>query len=95
LGIPLLRIISGSPYLWDMPNTPAPQSTSEEVARRIEINTKSILAEQGRDLDWLASEVGISVFTILKAFRSRVDTWLLFDLSFYLNVSPDRLIEVR
>jgi hypothetical protein len=78
-----------------MPNTPAPQSTSEEVARRIEINTKSILAEQGRDLDWLASEVGISVFTILKAFRSRVDTWLLFDLSFYLNVSPDRLIEVR
>jgi len=77
-----------------MTNTTAPQFTSEEVARRVGINTKALLALRKRNLDWLASEIGISVDSILKAFGSRVETWLLFDLSFYLEVAPDALLEV-
>ena len=78
-----------------MPNTTAPEITSYEVAQRVGANTKALLSVKGRNLDWLASEIGISVDSILKAFGTRVDTWLLFDLSFYLEVAPDSLLEAR
>ena len=75
-----------------MTNTAVPIRSTEEVARTIGINVQTILKEQGRNLDWLAGELDISSHTILKAFTERVETWLLFDLSFYLEVAPDRLI---
>ena len=75
-----------------MTNTAVPIRSTEEVARTIGINVQTILKEQGRNLDWLAGELDISSHTILKAFAVRVETWLLFDLSFYLEVAPDRLI---
>ena len=76
-----------------MPNMTAPL-TSTEVAQRVGDNTKTILAERGRNLEWLAAEIGIDVTSILRAFSERVETWLLFDLAFYLEVAPDRLIGV-
>ncbi|MDR6907515.1 hypothetical protein J2X63_003223 [Agromyces sp. 3263] len=75
-----------------MTNTAVPLRSTEEVARTVGTNTKALLAERGRNMDWLAAEIGISPHTILKAFGERVDTWLLFDLAFYLEVAPDALI---
>ena len=75
-----------------MTNTAVPLRSTEEVARTVGRNTKSILAGRGRTLEWLASEIGISTDRILRAFGERVDTWLLFDLSFYLEVAPDTLL---
>jgi hypothetical protein len=95
LGIPLLQRVSGSPYLWDMPNTTAPIRSTEEVARTIGENIKSALTVRGRNLEWLAGEIGIDVQSILKAFASHVDMWLILDASFFLEVSPDSLIEAR
>ena len=77
-----------------MTNAAVPLRSTEEVARTVGRNTKSILAGRGRTLEWLASEIGISVDSILKAFGSHVDTWLVLDLSFYLEVAPDALLEV-
>lgn len=75
-----------------MPNTTAPQFTSVEVAKQVGDNTKTILADRGLNLEWLANEIGINVHSILKAFSERVETGLLFDLAFYLEVAPDVLI---
>lgn len=55
-------------------------------------NTKTILAERGLNLDWVAAEIGIDVQTILKAFSDRVEMWLLFDISGALEVAPDALL---
>lgn len=74
-----------------MPNNTAPL-TSTEVAQRVGDNTKTILSDRGLNLEWLAAEIGIEVHSILKAFGERVETWLLFDLAFYLEVAPDRLM---
>ena len=74
-----------------MPNNTAPL-TSSEVAQRVGENTNTILRERGLNLTWLANEIGIDVQTILKAFTSKVGTGLLFDLAFFLEVAPDRLI---
>lgn len=78
-----------------MTNTTVPQFTSVEVAKRVGVNTKALLKERHRNLEWLAAEIGISVDRILTAFGERVDTWLLFDLSFYLEVAPDTLLADR
>ena len=75
-----------------MTNTSTPLRSSKEVASAIAGNTRSILAGRGLNLEWLAAEIGIDVQTILKAFSERVETGLLFDLAFYLEVAPDRLI---
>lgn len=75
-----------------MPNTTAPQRSSEDVASTIGDNTRTILADRGLNLEWLANEIGINVHTILRAFSERVETGLLFDIAFYLEVAPDRLI---
>lgn len=89
--IHLLLYVRGSPYLWDMPKTAAP-ITSSEVAQRVGDNIKSILTERGQNLEWLAGEIGIDVQTILKAFSTEVPLWLTLDASFYLEVAPDVLI---
>ena len=75
-----------------MPNTQTPQRSGEDVASTIGDNTRTILASRGKNLEWLAAEIGIDVHSILKAFASHVDTGLLFDLAFYLEVAPDVLI---
>ena len=76
-----------------MPNITAPL-TSSEVAQRVGDNTKTILHDRGLNLEWLAGEIGIGVHAILKAFSERVETWLLFDLAFYLQVPAHVLIGV-
>jgi hypothetical protein len=78
-----------------MPNTTAPQRSTEEVASTIGENVRSILSGRGRNLEWLAAEIGIDVQSILKAFATKVESGLLFDLSFYLEVSPTSLYEAR
>ena len=78
-----------------MPNTTVPQRSSEDVASTIGNNTRSILSDRGLNLEWLAAEIGIDVHTILRAFSEKVETGLLFDLAFYLEVAPDSLIEAR
>ena len=75
-----------------MPKTTAPQRSSEEVASTIGENIKTTLAEQGRNLDWLAGQMDVTTHSILKAFATRVDMWLIFDASYYLDVPADRLI---
>jgi hypothetical protein len=46
-----------------MPNITTPL-TSAEVAQRVGDNIRTILAEQGHDLVWLAAEIGIDVQAI-------------------------------
>ena len=75
-----------------MPNTAVPLRSTEEVASDIGNNTRTILSARGLNLEWLAAEIGIDVHSILKAFATKVETGLLFDLAFYLEVAPDRLI---
>jgi hypothetical protein len=75
-----------------MHNT-VPLRSPEEVASNIGKNVRTIVAEKGLPLEWLACEIGIDVSSILKAFATRVETWMLFDLAFYLEVAPDRLLE--
>jgi hypothetical protein len=68
-----------------MHKTAAPL-TSSEVAQRVGDNIRTILAEQGHDLVWLASEIGIDVQAILEQFAEKVELWLVFDAAVYLNV---------
>ena len=74
-----------------MHNT-VPLRSPEEVASDIGKNVRVSLASRGLTLEWLAAEIGIDVSSILAAFSTRVDTWLLFDLAFYLEVAPDSLL---
>ena len=76
-----------------MTNTGVPLRSSEDVARSIGNNIKSVLSEQSHDLEWLAAEIGIDVQTILTQFSSTVEGWLTLDAAFYLNVPADRLLE--
>ena len=78
-----------------MTNTAVPLRSTEEVARTVGNNIKTVLAERGRNLDWLAGELDISAATILKAFSECVPMWLVFDASYYLDVPADRLIGAR
>jgi len=75
-----------------MTSTEVPLRSTEEVARTIGNNIKAALAEQGRNLEWLAGEIGIDVQSILKAFATEVPLWLTLDASFFLEIAPDRLI---
>ena len=75
-----------------MNNTIPPLHTSEEVAHRVGDNIRSILAEQGRNLEWLAAEIGIDVQSILKQFSEKVQLWLALDASVYLNVPLERVL---
>jgi len=74
-----------------MPNNTVPLRSPEEAASIIGKNIRALLADQGRDLEWLANEIGISVHSMLKAFAERVEMWMIFDASFYLGVAPDVL----
>ena len=78
-----------------MPNTTVPLRSTEEVARTVGNNIQTVLAERGRNMDWLANEMDVSVFTILKAFSECVPMWLVFDAAYYLDVPADRLIGAR
>ena len=75
-----------------MPNTTVPLRSSEEVARTVGNNIQAVLAERGRNLDWLAGELDVNTATILKAFTECVPMWLVFDASYHLDVPADRLI---
>ena len=77
-----------------MTSTAVPFRSTEEVARTIRDNINRILTERGRNLEWLAAEIGIDTHSILKAFANEVPLWLTLDASFYLEVAPDRLTEV-
>lgn len=75
-----------------MTSTAVPIRSTEEVARTVGDNINRILAERGRNLEWLAGEIGIDVHTFLKAFNAGVPVWLTLDASFFLEVAPDVLI---
>lgn len=77
-----------------MPRNEVPPRSAEEAASIVGDNIRIVLAEQNRNLEWLAAEIGISVHSMLKAFTERVEMWLVFDASFYLGVAPDRLTAV-
>ena len=78
-----------------MPNTTVPLRSTEEVARTVGNNIQAILAEQGRDLTWLADEIGVSTHSILKQFSEKVEWWLTLDAAIYLEVSVERILEAR
>jgi len=65
-----------------------------EVATTAGGNVRRHLASQGRDLNWLADEIGISVHGLLTALSERLSLGLLFDIAEVLQVRPDSLIEV-
>jgi hypothetical protein len=77
-----------------MPNITAPH-TSEEVAQRVGDNIRTILAEQGHDLVWLAAEIGIDVQEILKQFSEKVEWWLTLESAIILNVPVPRILGDR
>jgi hypothetical protein len=74
-----------------MPNITAPH-TSEEVAQRVGDNIRTILAEQGHDLVWLAAEIGIDVQAILKQFTTELEWWLTLESAIILNVPVPRIL---
>jgi hypothetical protein len=76
-----------------MPKSTVPLRSPEDVASNISHNIRTILAEQGHDLDWLAAEIGIDVHTILRQFSEKVEFWLVVEAASFLGVSPDRLLE--
>lgn len=71
----------------------ATPETSSEVAHKVGANVRRVLGSQGRDLTWLANEIGITVDGILRAFTERVPFGLLFDMADAMNVRPDSLLE--
>ena len=70
-----------------------PPQTSTEVAHKVGANVRRVLGTQGRDLTWLADEIGITVDGILRAFTERVPFGLIFDMAEALSVRPDTLID--
>jgi hypothetical protein len=74
-----------------MPNITTPL-TSAEVAQRVGDNIRTILAEQGHDLVWLAAEIGIDVQAILKQFTTELEWWLTLESAIILNVPVPRIL---
>ena len=70
-----------------------PPQTSSEVAHKVGTNVRRVLGTQGRDLTWLADQIGVTVDGILRAFTERVPFGLIFDMAEAMQVRPDTLIE--
>lgn len=66
-----------------------------EVATTAGGHVRRHLASQGRDLNWLAGEIGVSVHGLLIALSERLSMGLLFDIAEVLQVRPDSLLEVE
>jgi hypothetical protein len=71
-------------YLAGMSKFP---STSEAIRGRIE----AALTERGRDLSWLADQIGVTPFRLLEDFTAGVSVVFLWDISEILGVSREWL----